>query len=222
MNLKTAYIFIFIILLGAILTFFYFRYSNQPSEKFINLTISAKEGKNLIKTGYVIESIDGIKKGNTSQTYRLDKVRYGQFFTIYNENLEDQLYFQDKRTLNASKEPFRIDLKLEKPKEIKTTILNTDPIVLQIESEDARNISFCLKSSQNYLFVKTNFTKTGKLKGYENWDECYLTDFNLKNTKEIININYTKFSSPTEKDYINISLIQNQFLGKLDKNKKLI
>jgi len=187
MENKTIYLILFCLVLAGGFAYFYYNYDLKKEViEFSNLSISAEFNGQKIKTGYVIESEHGKIEGNTSQSYEKAIVTKNQEIKIYNKNIDDQNYYIDSRTFNITKDTQRITLELIEPKEINVKILSRDPILVNLESEDARNISFCLSWSLNYIFVKTNFTKQ-EIKDYKN---CYGT-FDLVNSNQTIQIDYT-------------------------------
>lgn len=203
MNKATISLIILCLVLAGTFGYFYYKYDFTKKEiEYSNISISAEFNNQKVVTSYVIEAINKIE-GNTSQSYEKETVQNG-IIKIYNKNLENQNFYTDLREINITKNQ-RITLKLEEPKEIKTEILNKNPIILYLESEDARNIDFCLSWSMNYIFVKTNFTKID-IKNYENLD-CYDGNFSLINSNKTIKINYSKFGTPNEDDYIKIILL---------------
>lgn len=211
-------IFILILLLGGGFTYIYYKYeipNKNNSITLTNLTISAEYNGKKIKTGYVIESPNGIIEGNTSQSYEFEQVRKNQVIKIYNKNIEDQLFFKDLRIIDISENLIRIDLKLEEPKPINIKKVSENPIILNLTSQDARDIDFCLDWTSAYIFVKVeNYTKIEK-EGYKN---CFNGDFSLnESNNQVIKIDYTKFKIPTNEDYIKIILIQEELKGENDK-----
>ena len=84
-------------------THFELPYRKKPVE-YVNISISAIHNGNKVSTGYVIETIDGTRYGNTTQYYELIKVPKNEMITAYNVNLKNQLFYQDNHSLNASED----------------------------------------------------------------------------------------------------------------------
>jgi len=205
MENKTIYLILFCLVLAGGFAYFYYNYDLKKEViEFSNLSISAEFNGQKIKTGYIIESEHGKIEGNTSQSYEKAIVTKNQEIKIYNKNIDDQNYYIDSRTFNITKSTQRITLELIEPKEINVKILSKNPILVYLESEDARDIDFCLSWSLNYIFVKTNFTETEK---FESWNKCYSGGFSLINSNKTIQIDYSKFGTPGENDYIKLLLI---------------
>jgi len=194
-----------LVLLGA-LGYFYYKYEYSVSIiEYSNLSISAEENGRKIKTGFIIETQDGNILGNTSKSYEMAKVRIGDVIKIYNKNIEDQNFYTDVKEFEMKPENRRVKLTLEKPKEIIVKINKTKPIKIFLKSEDARNIDFCISWSANYIFVEAlNFTEIDKIDG---WSKCYDGNFSLINSNKTIEIKYTKFGTPDDKDYIKLLLL---------------
>lgn len=186
--------------------YFYLNYdfTKKPIE-YSNLSISAELNNQKVVTGYIIETIDGEIIGNTSQSYEKVIVRKNQIIKIYNKNINDQNFYTDLREVNITKDTMRFDLKLEEPKEIRIKIISEEPLIIDLKSEDARDIDFCLTWSLNYIFVDAkNFTEIEKQEG---WEKCYNGDFSLKNSNQTIQIDYSKFGIINDNDYIKLLLI---------------
>lgn len=203
--------------------YFYFIYdSPQEIEGFSNLSISAEFNNQKIKTGYMINTIDGIVVGNTSQSYEKVTVKKGQTINISNINIAGQSFFKDSQIIEANKDIIRVDLRLEEPTTIDYKMGNSNPVILNISSVDARDIKFCLRWSFNYIFVEAlSYNEIENFEEYKNWDKCYTADYSLKNSNKLINISYREFAPTTEKDFIEISLIQEEFLGIKDQIIKI-
>lgn len=183
----------------------------------INLSISAEEGRKKVKTGYIITTSEEVILGNTSQVYELITTSSRDTIEISNSNLKGQFYFKDKKVINSSLGSARIDLELSSPQKIEYDILSDNPLVISLESKDARNITYCLDWTINYIFVSSvNATEVDSPKGYPAWDKCYSLDVDLKNSNKTIEIDYREFSNPSADDKIEVLFIQEEFIGEKD------
>jgi hypothetical protein len=183
MEKKTIFILIFCIILAGTLYYFYSNYEPKK-EEYYNISISAIENRERIKTGYEINQLN--IKGNTSSTYELINLKRG-IYNITNRNLDKQSYYENWITYNIS-ENKRIDLILEKPElpKIKKE-KDKENIILIISSSNFQDIDFCLIGSINYIFLKV--------------EPRELSFFNLTNGKEYIEVRTDKYSYENYKDY---------------------
>lgn len=207
MNKSTVFLIIFCILLAGGL--FYFSKNIDFSRKKIeysNLSISAELKGQKIKTGYIIETSQGRIVGNTSQTYEKQTIQRNQIIKVYNKNLDNQNFYTNYQEINLTEGVKRITLKLEEPTEIIVKINDTNPIQVNLKSENARNVDFCLKSSVAYIFVKNSQYEEKKIENYTDW-KCYDSKLKLVNSNETINISYTKFQTPNKNDFIKLILL---------------
>ncbi len=224
MNKKVVYTIIIILLIGVTLYFVNQKYqlTNFRKPKMINLSLASEHNGQKIMTGFIIETPYETIRGNTSQSYEMIRIPKNEDVTIYNTNLGEQKFYTDKRKINVTDEYYRLILKLEEPKPIIVEYNNDRPITIRLYSDNAREISFCMRWSVNYIFVKPEgYEKVEKIKGYEKWDSCYNGNFSLIEDYKEINISYSVFGIPRKGDYINVSFVQKQFLGLNDKNVKI-
>lgn len=204
MNKETLVMITIIIIILGITGYFYLNQEDNDGVEYSNITIYAEEGNKRIKTGYIVNHSSGIIRGNTSQSYERLRVPKG-IVKIYNENLEGQNYFTNIITENISAPTERIKLDLRKPEEINISINDTKPLEISIYSKYAKEIKFCLAWSLNYIFVKAlDFEEIEKI---ENWDRCYKTNITLENSNATIKVDYTKFGTIKENDYIKLLII---------------
>lgn len=193
----------------------YLYYNSEPKEDlgYSNLSISAEFQNKKTITGYKIETSEGFKIGNTSQSYELATVKNEQI-KISNENINNQTFYKDEKTLAVLGNQ-RVDLELKKPSEI---IVNLKPldnkVSINLTSKDARQVKLCLDWSFAYIFLKLE----GNIQKLEN--NCYGT-FDLKDSSEEINLTYQEFTTPSEKDFISLKLIISEFEGVLDQEIKI-
>lgn len=219
--IKYTILLIFFILITSLFIYIYYHYElpnkNNLKNEFSNLSIIARyNGKN-IETGYIIQTVDGNIKGNTSKSYQLEKVRIGQIVNVNNVNIDDQTFYQDNIKINTSNGNARVVLDLKAPYPINIDYSSTNPIQVKINSKDAKYIVFCLDWSLNYIFVKpNNYPNIENPKGYENWPNCYDAQFSLEGEEKILNIDYSEFSDIKEEDFIKIAILQKDFIGKND------
>lgn len=193
--------------------YIYYRYDPLTTTNYSNISISTEKGDKKIPTGYIIETSEGIKQGNTSQSYELVKVPNEQI-KIYNTNIKGQTFYKDEKIINISGNQ-RIDLDLEDPTEILLNLTEEhNKFLLNLTSIDARQVKFCIDWSFAYVFVKVE-TDLTKLE-----NNCY-GFFDLRKTYQEFNITYQEFTTPTEKDYISLKLIISEFEGVLDKEIKI-
>ena len=206
MNKTTVFSLIFCAILIGALAFFYFTLDKtEVSSEYSNISISADFNNQKIKTGFIVETIDGTIESNTSQSYEKVIVKNG-LVKIYNKNLDGQIFYIDSREINISGLQ-RIDLKLQEAKNITIEIISTEPLIIDLKSNDARDIDFCLTWSLNYIFVKSN--EFSEIEKYEGWEKCYDGNFSLKDSNKTIQIEYSKFGTPNGGDYIKLLLINN-------------
>ena len=206
MNKTTIFSLIFCAILIGALAFFYFTYDKKEvSLDYSNISISAEFNNQKIKTGFIVETIDGTIEGNTSQSYEKVIVRNG-LVKIYNKNLNGQNFYTDSKEINISSLQ-RIDLKLQEAKNITVDIISTEPLIIDLKSSDARDIDFCLTWSLNYIFVKSN--EFAEIEKRDGWEKCYRGNFSLKDSNQTIQIEYSKFGTPNGGDYIHLLLINN-------------
>jgi len=208
MRKETIGIIIFCIILAGILFYIYYTYEGKSDIVFVNVSISAEDGKDRIETGFIIQTEQGIIEGNTSSMYELLQIPEGKI-TIKNINLENQDYYQNERRLDITGN-IRIDLQLENPELPEVSVDGKNPLIVKVSSHNFQEIIFCLKGSMNYLFIETNFTEITKIENFTHYDRCYDSGFSLKDSEEIIEVTYTQMSEPLETDYINISLIDKE------------
>ena len=211
MDKATGILLVFCLILASGFGFLYYKYEYKTeSVEYSNISISAEFEGNKIKTGYVIETSNGEILGNTSKSYEKETVKVGDTIKIYNKNLKNQNFYPEIISMAITKNNQRVKLDLKEPKEIIVKINKTNPIKVYLESEDARDIDFCISWSLNYIFVEAlNFTETEKT---GNWGRCYDGDFSLKNSNKTIEIKYTRFGNINEDDYIKLFIkgINNQ------------
>lgn len=221
MNKQTIYLIIFCLILAGGFGYFYYKYDfKKPTLEFSTISISAEYNNQKVVTGYVIKTSNGTKIANTSQSYEKAMVVKNTIIKIYNKNIEDQNFYTDLREFNITEDTKRINLKLVEPKEIKIKILSTKPLLVNLESEDARDIDFCISWSSNYIFVEIiNFTKT---ENFENWHKCYNGDFSLINSNKTIEIDYSKFGTPGKNDYIKLLLLNGAIESKNPQTIKIL
>jgi hypothetical protein len=180
--------------------FIYFKVEPQVKE-YVNVSIIAKHEGIITKTGIIVDG----KEINTSTSYELLLLEKKPT-TIKNKNLEGQNFYEKEYTYNLTKDT-RIDIELEKPKLPK---IDVDKNIITIFSENFIDVKFCLIGSANYISIETNQTEIKKLDGFENYDSCYSLNKDLKNSKEVIKIDYIELSNPTDMDFLNITVIDNQ------------
>lgn len=201
--MKGVYWLVIIILLlgmGLLLANKYYE-PKEKAEQF-NVSISAEYNRRLIKTGI---EIDG-QVINTSSSYEMIKIN-GGIIKIKNINLKDQNFYENEIEVNISSNT-RIDLVLEKADIPTIKIKDNGTIMLIIESENFKEVDFCLKGSYNYIFIKADeFEEVRKFEGYENYDICYDGNFSLSGNNQEIEISYTQFTEATKHDYLNITLM---------------
>lgn len=204
------------IVIAVTLTFFYFKYQVPLNKEYSNVSISAEYDGKKIKTGFIVDGTSG----ETNEAYELVKVQKNKEILVENINLENQSFYKISQRINITKDNQRIDLKLEKPIEPEVQIVDGNPIAIQIDTPLFKDMKICLTWSLNYVFVNAqNLTSIEKLKGYENWDRCYETDFSSGSMK--VYVDYSEFNTILERDYINISLITPEFLGTQDKKMRI-
>lgn len=173
----------------------------EKSEEF-NVSISTEYNRKLIKTGV---EIDGLLI-NTSTGYEIVKVN-GGMIKIKNINIEEQSFYENEIDLNLTSNA-RVDLVLEKADLPELKVKDNGTITLILESDNFKEVDFCIRGSYNYIFIKAkNFNEVKKFKGYENYDICYEGGFSLNGNKEEIEISYTQFAEATEQDYMNITIM---------------
>lgn len=221
MDKTTIVMIAFCVILAGTFLYLYYSYDIKDPVGYSNVSISAEiEGKKII-TGFVVETDKGETEGNTSRSYEKFVVNQNQVIKIKNKNIGNQTYYIESKEVNITSETHRIIFKLEEPKEIKTKVLNSNPIVLFLESENARNTDFCLSWSLNYIFVEAvNYTTRDQPENYKSW-KCY-RGFSLLNSNETIQIDYSKFGTPNENDYIKILLFSDEIESQEEQILKLI
>jgi hypothetical protein len=180
--------------------FIYFKVEPQVKE-YVNVSIIAKHEGIITKTGIIVDG----QEINTSNSYELLLLEKKPI-TIKNKNLKGQNFYEKEYTYNLTKDT-RIDIELEKPKLPK---IDVDKNIITIFSENFMDVKFCLISSANYISIEANQTEIKKLDGFENYDSCYSLNKDLKNSKEVIKIDYIELSNPTDMDFLNITVIDNQ------------
>lgn len=215
---KMIFFGIILCIIISLLVFTYYKFEYKTEKDYANLTISAQEQDKFIKTGYKIE-YDGFKKeGETIFGELLEKIPLNNTIKIYNSNLENQNYYTDLKTLETTKQiNYRVRFDLKKPEPIQVNILkdNGEQIELQLISKDYRNVLFCLKWSVSpFVYVKSDKEKIDKPSLYSNYDKCYDANFSI-NDKNYLNISYKTFGEIKENDYLNISIIDQDFRGQL-------
>lgn len=213
--MKKIIFIVVILIIASLIGYVYYKYElpkkNQIEGSFINVSISAEfEGKK-VPTILIIKNGES-KEIETSEIYELINLRKG-IYQINNKNLEGQNFYRELKEFNLT-EDTRIDYILSKPKEVKAKWSENNSIIkVNIKSENFQNVKYCLKSSINYIFVKSNQTEIKKLDGYKKWDKCYSLDASLINSNETIYISYDFFKQPSQNDYINLSIIDTEYLG---------
>lgn len=225
---KGIFILFLIILIIGIGIFFVWKWEVNNKQNILdgmaNISISAIFEGNKVITGFEIQTINELINGQTSSSYERLIVNINQTIKVTNVNLENQSYYINTEDYYIKSNENRIDIILLKPEEVTIDIEKFDKyLIIELYSKNLMNPKFCLIWSMNYYLVKANnFTEIKKLDNYKNWDRCYESNFSLKNSVEKINISYNMFGILNEKDYINISIIDPQFIGIRDKIVKIV
>lgn len=191
----------FVIISLILIGFLFLTYLKSPkiSSEDYNLTISAEFKDKKVKTGFQIGDV----KGNTSQSNELIVLKEGNY-TLKNINIENQNFYQDEYFISLTKDK-RIVMKLDKPSEPEIDVLGLNPLVLEVYSENYKELDFCLRSSTNYIFVKAeNYTE---IESIEDWKRCYDGDVSLKDSSIEIQINYEEIGQIDNTDFIEIILM---------------
>lgn len=182
---------------------------NSISDSFVNLSLSAEFENKKVETILIIEE----REINTSNVYELINIRKG-VYQISNKNLKDQYFYRELKEFNITKDT-RIDFALSKPKEVISKVTESNSIIkIEVKSENFQNVRYCLKYSINYIFVKSiDKTEIKKLDGYNGWDKCYSLETSLINSNETIYISYTSLGNTDSIEYIDLVLIDMEYLG---------
>lgn len=148
MKKQTIGILVFCIILAVVLFYVYYTY-DRVDDSLFTVSISSQYNKERVKTGYVIDGING----NTSYTYESHTFPK-KVISIKNINLDDQDFYEEERFYNIT-ENTRIDLILERPEKVFFDIKENDTIFVNLTSKNFKDINFCLLGSLNYLLIKT-------------------------------------------------------------------
>lgn len=184
----------------------YTTYSPATEIEKINISLSTRYDRDIIETGVIING----EIFNTSNTYEVFQIIKGEN-KIGNINIRNQDFYEEEYIINVNNNN-RIDIELTKPR-YPTVNYFGDPIVVEMSSNNFKNVSFCLEESLCYLFVEPLFNneteyKLVNIEGFDNYENCYKTTYSLyPGVKKNITINYIEFQPPKEDDYINIILI---------------
>lgn len=222
MSRTTNYVIMFCIILFGLFGYLYYNLDFNSKIEYTNITISAEFNNQKIITGYIIETKDGLIVGNTSQSYEKVVVRKDETIKVYNTNIDNQNFYKNLQDVNLTMNTKRITLKLKEPKIIEYEIERNDLIKINLKSEDARDIDTCISWSTNYIFVKIKNLEEIKTDGYDAWGKCYDGNFTLKNSNKTLEIQYNKFGTPNENDFIKIILINSGTEPKTEQEIKLL
>lgn len=205
MNKATVWIIVIMLLMAGLFAYIWFSYKPKVENNNYNISLIAEYGGKKMPTQF---RVNYSKYINTSIFYETFEYPNGTLI-LENLNIDDQLFYEDIREY-LIEENTRIDYELDKVVIPEIEITKGNPINLTISSECFKNVKFCIKSSVNYLFLKSNYTEIQKLENYENYDKCYDLGMSLEESSAVIPISYTQMSEPTKYDYINITVIDKQ------------
>jgi len=201
MKRQTIAMVVVVMILAGIL---FYSYSNEPSRKeHFNVSISAQYDKERVITGYYLDG----QIFNTSRGYELISLPEGEI-EIENINIKNQNFYEEKEKYNITKNT-RIDIILSRPEKVEIKTNGKNPIIVELFSKNFKDVDFCLKGSNRFLFIKPegNYSKIRKLEGFEDYEKCYDGNFSLKNSNYKINITYQDIGIIGEEDYIILAVI---------------
>jgi len=192
--------------------------TDQPisEQEKIGLSISTQFNNKKVPTTIVLETNQGIIELNTSENYELIKVLPNQTVKIANKNIDDQKFYSDSTDVIIGLENKRVDLILDEPKELSVEVTEPDSVEIYLFSENFKDVKFCLTWSLNFIFVKAlNFTEIDRLDGYEEYERCYNGEFSLYNSNKTIQVLYQTMGIQSEKDYIDMIILDKAGNGKI-------
>jgi len=191
-------IILIVLLVGGLLAVYliYEKPNGQVEITSANISILAKEGNNLIKTNYSINSILN-QEGETSRLgYIQVSVPINQEIEISNINQENQNYYTTIMKLNLTDfSNKRVDLLLTKPKEVSVNYKKGENISVTLSSEDYRNVLICIHWLGGYISVKSNLTIIEKPENYLNYTRCYDLNKSLSGNTETFELTYKTFGT---------------------------
>jgi len=211
----TISIIIFILIVGGIFGYIYYKYErNVPDgEDYVDLSIFAieketisileKETISRIETGYVIkvQNLNYSDKKTSSTGAVFDRVPINSSISIFNYNLENQTYYTDfVNFITSENKTYRVNLELIKVGELNVSYVADDEKinVTVLSSGEFRKMYFCFDYSLHILYVNVE-NKTKKEKN------CYYGN-DLKDGEEmLIQLKYSTFGTVSEEDFININ-----------------
>lgn len=204
-------IILFLFLIGGA-TIIYFKYEKPIKESndiFYNVSIYATyEGRNVV-TGYSFSGFNGETLENGAI---LENLRGNNEVTFSNFNLEGQNFYTYQKKAILSKDIMtRVELILDKPKEVKTRRI--DDNTLEIESEMFKNVKYCMRWSKHYIFVGIyNLKEISKPEMYRFWDRCYDGNVSLINSKTSIVFSSAEYGVKDDEDYIELAIIDSDII----------
>lgn len=201
---KILWIFILLIVIGGF-AYVYFNYKPTQKIEYSNVSIATFYNEEMVKTQLNIQNY----QINTSNTYELLVLEKG-LITIKNINIGNQDFYEKEILYNLTEDNTRIDITLEKPKNPEIDLdYQENKIIINLKDGNIDEAKVCLRSSINYLFLTAeNKPRIKKIENYENYHSCYDLETSVTESSPYsFNITYEELTNPTEKDYINMTLI---------------
>jgi hypothetical protein len=228
---KSIIFFVFgLLLLGGIFATVYFFYEKPTQDsgktEYYNITIRTfdRDSNKQISTGIYItldESTNIYYNGSTLKDgYSFVQIPKNRTFTIFNHNLEEQNnYINYIKNDDLTKDIIRFDMPIYNISGIELQTLGSlgvdNPIFIKIDSNGTfTNMHFCFSWSPRIIKVFINNSEELPIpkRLEKKVSRCFKTENKLDHNYVVIPIQYTKFGTITEMDYINVYVLDSDIV----------